>query len=132
MPLTGAQTNLYADDPGSLARFYAGLGLIERFRYPTEGAPHVVELAIGGFTLGLMDRAIVEQLTPLACPRGAPQSELVLWCDDAAEAHAAAVAAGAPSLSAPAIYSGRLLAGWIADPEGNRIKFVSPLRKEAP
>jgi len=125
MPLTGAQTNLYADDPQALAVFYAGLGLTERFRFPAEGAPHLVEMAIGGFTLGLLDRRVVESVTPLACPKGPPQAELVLWCDDAAATHAAAVADGAPALTLPATYANRLTAAWIADPEGNRVKLVS-------
>ena len=132
MPLTGAQTNLYADDPEGLARFYAGLGLTERFRHPVEGAPHIVELEVGGFTLGLLDRRTVEALTPLRCPKGPPQAEIVLWCDDAAAAHAAAVAGGAAALTMPRAYNDRLVGGWIADPEGNRIKFVSHLRPERP
>jgi catechol 2,3-dioxygenase-like lactoylglutathione lyase family enzyme len=128
MGLTGAQVNLYADDPDRLATFYAGLGMAEGYRFPPTGPAHIVELRVDGFTLGLLSRQAMTDIARLPSPRVAgAQAEIVLWCDDADTAHAAAIAAGAPSLSPCEDYNARLKGGWIADPEGNRVKFVSLL-----
>lgn len=130
-PLTGAQVNLYADDPVALAAFYQGLGMSPGYRYPPQGPAHIVELKVGGFTLGLLSRQAMTDIAGLPSPRCAgAQAEIVLWCDDAARAHAAALAAGAPALTGCAVYNDRLVGGWLLDPEGNRVKLVSLLTAE--
>lgn len=129
MQATAAQINVYADDPSALSSFYLRLGFEERFRFPTEGAPEHVELSIGGITIGFTSRSALVNLAGIPAPPGPPQSEIVLWCDDARELWEHACRNGAKPLSEPRIFNNRLLAGWALDPGGNRVKCVSLLKR---
>lgn len=122
---TDAQVNVYARDPDGLARFYTGLGMSERFRFPEHGTAEHVEVGIGGMTLGLTSAAALERLTSLSADPGRPSAEVVLWCSDVDALHAAAQALGARSVAAPRVFHGRLRAAWVEDPEGNRVKIVA-------
>lgn len=128
---THAQVNLYADDPDALAAFYAGLGLAERFRYPATGPADHVELAVGGLTLGLTRRTALSSLAGLSALSGPPGGEVVLWGEDCGALYAQALALGAVAEAPPRDFQGRLRAAWVRDPQGHRVKLVSPLASGA-
>jgi len=56
---------------------------------------------------------------------GRAQAEIAVWTDDTDAAYADLLAHGAPSLSAPHDFLGRLRSAWVADPDGNPIQIVS-------
>jgi predicted enzyme related to lactoylglutathione lyase len=120
-----AQVNIYSDDPESLAAFYGALGLSEKFRFPTTGKPDQIELSVGSLTLGFTSRAALEKLAGLRTDPGPPQSEVVLWCEDAVALYARTLELGAHPVAAPRVFNGRLQCAWIEDPERNRVKLVS-------
>ena len=125
---TDAQVNVYAYDPDGLARFYAGLGMTETFRFPEHGPAEHVEVRLGGLTLGLTSVEALERLAGLAVEPGRPSAEVVLWCSDVDALHAAAQVLGARSLAAPRVFDGRIRAAWVEDLEGNRVKLVAHVR----
>ena len=124
---TGAQVNLYADEPETMARFYRALGFDERFRFPADGAARMVEVACGGLTLGLVSRKDMRDLAGLPTPEAPGRAEVVLWCEDLDGSVDQAVAAGAARVSGPIDFDRRVRMAWVADPEGNPVKFVCPL-----
>jgi predicted enzyme related to lactoylglutathione lyase len=126
---TAAQVNIYARDPDLLAAFYVEMGMAERFRFPTDGSPEHVEVSLGGLILGLTSRAAMERLADLPVETGPPQSEVVIWCGDARALWRSACERGGQPVAEPKAFNGRLLAAWAADPEGNRVKFVSLLNE---
>jgi hypothetical protein len=125
--VSDAQVNLYSDDPETLAIFYKGLGLEERFRFPATGKPDQLELRIGSFTLGLTSKDAVKELAGLDAIAGSSGVELVLWCSSADAVYAEALELGATSLAPPRVFNARLVAAWVEDAEGNRVKLVSKL-----
>lgn len=125
--ITGAQVNLYAGEPEVLASFYKGLGLKEKFRFPQSGRPDQVEVSAGTLTLGLTSREALHRLAGFQIEPGPAQSEVVLWCEDAAALFDQATALGARPVAEPRMFNNRLLSAWVEDPEGNRLKLVSLL-----
>ena len=123
--VSDAQVNVYSSDPEALATFYKALGLTERFRFPTTGEPDQVELTVGSLTLGLTSSKAMDQLAGLTTQPGATGAELVLWCNDCAHLYARTLELGASAESAPKVFNARLVAAWIRDPQGNRVKLVS-------
>jgi predicted enzyme related to lactoylglutathione lyase len=119
------QINLYARDLPRLATFYAGLGFVETFRTPAEGAAEHVELTLNGFRLGIATVAAARAHHGLAPGGEGRWNEVVLWTDDVDGAVAGLAARGLRVL-APAhdFLGGRLRAAWVADPEGNPVQVV--------
>jgi catechol 2,3-dioxygenase-like lactoylglutathione lyase family enzyme len=124
--------NLYVRDVQTSAAFYRDhFGFAETFRTPAEGQPIHVELRLEGLVLGLASAAAARETHGLVAGEG-PSGDVTLWTDDVDTAHAALVAAGAPSLSAPHDFlDGALRAGWVADPDGNAVQVVQR-RRSAP
>jgi catechol 2,3-dioxygenase-like lactoylglutathione lyase family enzyme len=124
--------NLYVRDVQTSAAFYRDhFGFAETFRTPAEGPPIHVELRLEGLVLGLASAAAARETHGLVAGDG-PSGDVTLWTDDVDAAHAALVAAGAPSLSAPHDFlDGALRAGWVADPDGNAVQVVQR-RRSAP
>jgi hypothetical protein len=123
--ITDAQVNIYSKDPEVLASFYKSLGLREKFRFPLTGRPDQVEVAIGALTLGFTSREALSRLANLQVEPGPAQSEVVLWCGNAADLFAQATRLGARPVAAPRVFNNRIQSAWIEDPEGNRVKLVS-------
>jgi catechol 2,3-dioxygenase-like lactoylglutathione lyase family enzyme len=116
--------NLYTLDlPRSLA-FYQGLGFVETFRTPREGAPVHIEVKLDGFTVGIatVDAATADHgLQPQLNGRAI---EIVLWTDDTDRAFAGLTASGARVLSPPHDFLENLRVAWVADPDDNPIQLV--------
>ena len=127
--LTGGQVLLYARDPARLAAFYGGLGFSERFNRQGEDWT-IVEVSLGGFSLGLLSRDYQGKLSGVLPQDGPPQGEVLLWCQDAAAAYHLALSLGAEDIRAPFDLDGRMTVSQVSDPEGNRVKFISPLLAE--
>jgi lactoylglutathione lyase len=130
--VSGAQTNIYAEEPERLAAFYIGLGMAERFRYPAAGKPEHIELAVGGFTLGLTSRETMHRLAGVPVTAGPPQSELVLWCANVAGQFSRSLELSGRQVAPPQVFNNRILAAWVEDPEGNRVKLVSLVQSDPP
>jgi catechol 2,3-dioxygenase-like lactoylglutathione lyase family enzyme len=120
--------NLYVADVDRSVAFYTELlGFTETFRTPESGPPAHVEVAMGGFVLGLAAVEAARSTHGLA-PGPGPSGEIVLWTSDVDAAHATLAAAGVPSLSEPHDFlGGRNRAAWVADPDGNPVEIVQRL-----
>jgi hypothetical protein len=53
---------------------------------------------------------------------------VILWTDDTTAAYEELTNNGVRGLAAPHRWLGRLLIAWVADPDGNPIQIVQPLR----
>jgi catechol 2,3-dioxygenase-like lactoylglutathione lyase family enzyme len=116
--------NLYVGDVEASVRFYTAFGFTEEFRTPASGPPAHVELRLGGLRLGLAAVEAAHEMHGLVRGSG-PCGEVALWTDDVDLAYERALAAGAPSVSAPHDFlDGRLRAAWVGDPDGNPVQFV--------
>ena len=116
--------NIYSHDVVRLVTFYERLGFRETFRTPKDGTPVHVEVTLGQFTVGIasVEAAIADHgLNPNL---GGRPIEIVLWTDDTDRDYARLTADGAPSLSPPHDFLSNLRVAWVADPDGNPIKFV--------
>ncbi len=121
--------NVFARTLEDPLRFYRDtLGLSETFRAPSEGPPEHVELELGPLNLSVSTLEALERNHGIRAGGGPPRFELVLWVEDVDGADRWFRAAGAPSLSPPHDFAGRLRAAWIADPEGNPVQVVSRQR----
>lgn len=128
--VSSAQTNLYAEMPERLAAFYSGLGMTETFRFPAAGFPEHIEVTVSGFTLGLTSKEAMLRLAGLQVGSGPPQSEVVLWCEDVENQFARAQELGGRPVRSPQVFNDRILAAWVEDPEGNRVKLVSLVQRD--
>lgn len=125
--ISGAQVNVYADDPEMLPAFYEKLDLIEKFRIPATGNPDQVELPAGNIRLGFARKETLRRLAGLPVEFGPSTTEVVLWCNNSADLYARTLNLGATSVAPPKIFNARICASWVSDPEGNRLKLVSPV-----
>ena len=118
------QVILFVDDCERAASFYATFGFIETFRVP-EQQPVKIELALGGFNLGLAlpgPAAESHHITPVA---EGHRACITLWTDDVYTAQRAAVAAGArPNRDPEPFLDGRLLVAMVEDPDGHPVQLV--------
>jgi catechol 2,3-dioxygenase-like lactoylglutathione lyase family enzyme len=117
------QVILFVADCERTAAFYSRLGFREAFRSAPE-APIKVELALGGFTLGLAlpePAAESHGLTPVTSGQRAC---LTLWTDDVEAAYATALDAGATDLRAPHEFREVLRVAFVEDPDGHPVQLV--------
>jgi catechol 2,3-dioxygenase-like lactoylglutathione lyase family enzyme len=118
------QVILFSEDVLRAAAFYSGLGFVETFRVPTEGAPIHVDLELDGYKLGIASVDSVRDdhgLDPV--PRG-QRAAVILWTDDVDLAFEELTASGAPALGPPGEWLERLRIAWIADPDGHPVQLV--------
>jgi lactoylglutathione lyase len=113
---------------GPAVDFYGGvLGLTL-----TKRTEHWAQFDCGSVRLGLYERAVMAAVLgveeeSLGHPPGAV--ELAFEVEDVDSAHAAAVAAGAPSFQAPADrYWGERTA-YVLDPDGGLVELLSRVRR---
>ncbi|MER7569834.1 VOC family protein [Streptomyces sp. NPDC097941] len=125
MAVFGAvQVNLWCDDVERCAAFFRSLGMPERFRFPSEGEPHQVEVEAAGVRIGFSSARVGGELFGIATAPG-ENTEVVLWCDDVDGVHQTALDAGGEPLKSPTDSpDGRLRFSWLRDPEGHRVKLV--------
>jgi glyoxylase I family protein len=126
-PFRTPQIVLFSTDVERAAAFYAGLGFVETFRVPTEGAPIHVDLALDGYRLGIASVESTRDDHGLEPVASGQRAAVILWTDDTARAYAELTARGAPALAAPHVWLGRLLIAWTADPDGHPVQLVQHL-----
>ena len=120
--------NLYTADIEAAVGFYGGLlGLAETFRTPAEGVPEHVELASGGFTVGLGSVEAALRVHGVQASPGTPAMALVLWCDGADDVdatYARLASAGVPSDREPHDAGNGNRVARVRDPDGNLVELV--------
>jgi catechol 2,3-dioxygenase-like lactoylglutathione lyase family enzyme len=121
------QVILFSENLLRLAEFYAGLGFTETFRVPTEGEPIHIDLVLDGYKIGIASVASTRDDHGLDPVSEGQRAAVILWTDDTAAAYDALTAKGAPALTPPHEWLGRLLIAWTADPDGNPIQIVQHL-----
>jgi catechol 2,3-dioxygenase-like lactoylglutathione lyase family enzyme len=118
------QVNLWCADVEACAAFFRRLGMPEKFRFPTHGEPHQVEVEAAGVRIGFSSARVGSELFGIPTTPG-ENTELVLWCDDVDDMYRAALDAGGAPVTGPADSpDGRLRFAWLRDPEGHRVKLV--------
>lgn len=126
--ITSGLVNLYTHDIEAGIRFYQGvLGLRETFRTPRHGTPEHVEMAAGGFTLGLGTVEAAKRVHGVDSAPGAPAMAVVLWTDDVDATFARLVAAGVPAVKAPHDTGNGNRNALVRDPDGNLVELVAKL-----
>ncbi|NLG08019.1 MAG: VOC family protein [Deinococcales bacterium] len=127
--ITSGLVNLYTRDIEAGVRFYRDLlGLRETFRTPREGTPEHVELAAGGFTLGLGAVEAAKRVHGVDATPGAPAMAVVFWTDDVDAEFARLVAAGVPAVREPHDAGNDNRNAQVRDPDGNLVELVSKVR----
>ncbi|MFC8435117.1 VOC family protein [Streptomyces sp. NPDC057253] len=118
------QVNLWCEDVERCAAFFRSLGMPEKFRFPSDGEPHQVEVEAAGVRIGFSSARVGSELFGIATTPG-QNTEVVLWCDDVDAVHRTALDAGGESLKSPTDSpDGRLHFSWLHDPEGHLVKLV--------
>ncbi|WP_155543396.1 VOC family protein [Amycolatopsis camponoti] len=118
------QVNLWCDDVERCAAFFRSLGMPEKFRFPSHGEPHQIEVEAAGVRIGFSAARVGSEFFGIATTPG-ENTEVVLWCDDVDDLHRRALEAGGSPVKSPTgSPDGRLRYSWVRDPEGHRVKFV--------
>ncbi|WP_395656771.1 VOC family protein [Nocardioides sp.] len=124
--ITSGLVNLYTHDIDASVAFYRDLlGLTETFRTPREGTPDHVELAAGGFVLGLGSVAAAASVHGVVSTPGAPAMAVVLWCDDVDATYDAAAAAAATAVQEPRDAGNGNRTALLRDPDGTLVELVA-------
>jgi lactoylglutathione lyase len=124
--ITSGLVNLYTHDIDTSVAFYRDLlGLRETFRTPTDGTAEHVEMAAGGFTIGLGTVEAARRVHGVDGTPGAPAMVVVLWTDDVDATFAKLVAAGAPEVSQPHDAGNDNRNAVVRDPDGNLVELVA-------
>lgn len=123
-----ALVNLYTADIEAGLRFYRDLlGFEETFRTPKEGTPEHVELALGGFALGLGTVQAAKNVHGVDASPGSPAMVLVVWTDDVDIAFAQLTAAGAAIVQPPHNTGNNNRNALLRDPDGNLVEIVAKI-----
>lgn len=118
------QVILFVADCERAASFYAMFGFRETFRSP-ERAPVKVEMALGGFSLGLALPGPAAENHGLDPVIAGHRACMTLWTDDVDTAYASALAAGATDSSSPHPFqNGLLRVAFVEDPDGHPVQLV--------
>lgn len=122
------QVILFVADPERAAAFYSTFGFSETFR-TSDADPVKVEMAHGGFALGLATADSARASHGLAPVTQGQRACLTLWTDDVDAATTAAVSAGGRSLTPPhAFLDGKLFVAMVEDLDGHPIQLVQKVR----
>ena len=118
--------NCFVEDVESSVRFFRDhLGFVETFRVPIEGTPAHVELKLDGVVIAFSSFDAARREHGLDVRPGIPQSEIVLWTEDADVAYHMLVAKGATPVSPPHTFRGRLRTGRVSDPNGILVSITA-------
>lgn len=124
--VTSGLVNLFTRDIEASVGFYRDtLGLRETFRTPAEGTPEHVEMAAGGFTLGLGTVEAARRVHGVDSTPGAPAMAVVFWVDDVDAAYARLLHAGTPAVSEPHDTGNDNRNAVVRDPDGNLVELVA-------
>lgn len=124
--ITSGLVNLFTRDIEASIRFHRDtLGLRETFRTPAEGTPEHVEMAAGGFTLGLGSVEAARRVHGVDSAPGAPAMAVVFWVDDVDTTYAQLLAAGAPAVTEPHDTANDNHNAVVRDPDGNLVELVA-------
>ena len=127
-----ALVNQYtADSEAGLAFYRDLLGFEETFPHLQEGTPEHVELALGGFTLGLGTVEAGKTAHGVDESPGSPNMALVVWTDDVDRAFAHLTSVGAPIVQPPHNSSSNRNA-LLRDPDGNLVEIVAKVARPSP
>lgn len=124
MEFSEPQVVLFVADCERAASFYRAFGFVETFRDPEQN-PAKIEMAMGGFGLGLAlpgPAAESHGLDPVVTGHRAC---MTLWTDDVEAAHALALSSGATDhRGAHPFLDGRLRVAFVEDPDGHPVQLV--------
>ncbi|MDT0304989.1 VOC family protein [Streptomonospora wellingtoniae] len=113
---------------GDLARslaFYRDLlGGVETYRFPEEGPPQFVALAVGGSEIGLGPVSAQPWHGRRQRPATGHRIELCVYVDDVDDAFARAGADGFEAVAEPAETPWGERIAWIGDPDGNLVMLT--------
>lgn len=124
MELTEPQVILFVADCERAAAFYSRLGFVEHFRLP-ETDPVKVEMALGGFGLGLATPGPAAQSHGLQPVTHGHRACLTFWTDDVDAAYRHALEAGATDHAAPhGFLDDTLLVAFVEDPDGHPVQLT--------
>jgi len=121
------QIVLFSEDVERSVAFYSGLGFIETFRVPDEGAPIHVDVVLDGYKIGIASADSTRDDHGLAPVTRGQRAAVVLWADDVDRAYERLVSAGCPGLASPHMWLDRLRIAWLADPDGHPLQIVQAL-----
>ncbi|MFL6002147.1 MAG: VOC family protein [Nocardioides sp.] len=121
------QVVLFSKDLARTAAFYRELGFEEVFRTPREGPPIHIDLTLDGYRIGLASEASTRDDHGLVPVVDGQRAAVILWTDDTTAAYSSLQVLGARPVKAPAPWLGRLLIGWVEDPDGHLVQVVQPL-----
>jgi lactoylglutathione lyase len=116
-----------ADLPRSLAFYGELLGGAENFRFPDEGEPAFVALAVGGSEIGLGGIAAEPMHGRPQRPAAGHRIELCVYVDDVDAVFELAASYGEP-VTPPADTPWGERVAWVADPDGNLLMLTQPTR----
>lgn len=129
MIVTDPQVILFVADCERSARFYESFGFEETFRTSAE-APVKIEMALGGFGLGLALPGPAAESHGLDPVTSGHRACLTFWTDDVEAAYAEALAAGATDHAGPHPFlDGRLRVAFVEDPDGHPIQLVERVQQ---
>ncbi|WP_062318161.1 VOC family protein [Demequina maris] len=123
MEFSEPQVILFVGDCERAAAFYARLGFAETFRSPDD-APVKIEMALGGFMLGLALPGPAAESHGLEPVTAGDRACLTLWTDDADGAFARAVEAGGTPRRSPHAFRDVLRVAFVNDPDGHPVQLV--------
>ena len=130
---TNGFVNLYTRDIEAGIRFYRDLlGFKETFRTPAKGTPEHVELALGGFGVGLGTVEAAQRVHGITASPGSPAMVLVVWTDDVDRAFRLLAAARTPVVQRPHDAGNNNRSALLRDPDGNLVEIVSKVTKREP
>lgn len=124
LEFTDPQVILFVADCERAAAFYERFGFKETFRTSAD-SPAKVEMALGGFGLGLALPAPAADSHGIDPVTSGHRACITLWTDDVETAYAMALRAGATDHAAPHPFlDGRLRVAFVEDPDGHPVQLV--------
>ncbi len=117
------QVILFVADCERSASFYGALGFREQFR-SADVHPVKIEMALGGFTLGLALPGPAAESHGLEPVTSGDRACVTLWTDDVEAAYAHAVTSGGTARQAPHPFRDVLRVAFVNDPDGHPIQLV--------
>ncbi|WP_062307658.1 VOC family protein [Demequina subtropica] len=123
MEFSEPQVILFVADCERAASFYGALGFTETFR-SGDDAPVKIELALGGFTLGLALPGPAAESHGLSPVTEGDRACLTLWTDDVDGAYARAVGSGGAPRREPHAFRDVLRVAFVNDPDGHPVQLV--------
>ncbi len=124
MEFSDPQVILFVADCELAAAFYETFGFRETFRSP-DRAPVKIEMALGGFNLGLALPEPAAQSHGLRPVTAGHRACMTLWTDDVEAAYSRALAVGATDGSSPHPFrDGLLRVAFVEDLDGHPVQLV--------